>query len=229
MERGGDHRMSRLPCLIDSPTIRQSITVAGYQADVIVDPDATNGITVDSGGLSVKYPVAHSARIANTTPQAVNLAGASTPMTFPTIRWDTIGAITATANRLTTSANGLWLFGAHIGLVEGGFFGFNWTATIADKSPSPTFGCFAEDTVYTGDGLFTPGVAETGIVCAHPTAIMEMPAGVQVGVDTYFDETGVLAPAPTTGASSSPPTATAARNEMAGMEFWCVLLVPYAV
>lgn len=218
--------MTDYPCLADTATIEQLVTSAGYEADVQVDP-LNNGLSIRDAGLYSPGAICHSARIASSTPQNIPQGAGNETLnvTFNVGRWDTVARIIG-ASSLTTSAAGLWLFGACVGFVKPSAGFGNFVAAIVDVGGGG-FGVIAQDGSYTGDTNYVPGVAETGIISLNPTGLLELPAGITFGVQATADWAGTAyAPPTTTNASSSPPTAVAARNEMAGAEFWCALVRP---
>lgn len=216
--------MTDYPCLVDTDSIAQSVTSAGYQADLRLDPATDNALEMRPAGLAVRLGVAHSARIAASG--NTNIVDGAQAVAFNVVRWDTTGVI-AQANALRTDAPGLWLFGACISCfgTSGAAFG-NFIATITDTGGGG-YGDIAYDTAYSGQAAYTPGLAQTGTAALNPACLVELPSGAQFGVNVNSNfGGGVLVPANQIIGSSSPPLAVASRNEMAGIEFWCALVRP---
>lgn len=216
--------MTDYPCLVDTDTIAQSITVDGYQADVIIDPSADNAVVMRSGGMSAPQGVTHSARIATNVAQNL-LSDTPFAVAFNVQRWDTTGLIIQ-ANQLRTDAPGLWLFGASVTMADTSGATGNVFCSITDNGGTG-YGDIAIDSTYTGTAMYAPSPAEVGEVTLNPSVLIELPSGIGFGL-SIFANFGpvVVVPANQILASSSPPTAVAGTNEMASCEFWCCLVRP---
>lgn len=211
--------MTRMPCLYDSPSVAWRIDGGGLAADLVLDPDADNGLSIDAAGLVAKYGSFPTACVYRGTAQAM-ATGDTVAFTGPLVRWDTSGGTMAIAGGLVLPVTGLWAVGYQLavalGAVANGIFIAYCKAT---PSGAGTAFFFGQQSVC---GSQTPqaGTAET--FCASNFDYIFAGAGTTISLLADHTFGGTVNTVPSAGVTA----VTAGAAEFAGTELYAHLVVP---
>lgn len=204
--------MTRLPCLLDSPTVAWDMDGAGLSADLVLDPDATNALAIDEQGLVAKYGAMPTARVYRTTVQAI---GSPVTIAFNTTRWNTGGLVDGSSN-IVTNTGGLWYVWASVGITLGAVVEqFAYMNILATGAVVDTV---AQDTV-SGTQAPMAGTAES--IQLEASGYFECAAATTFSVQILHNFGGTVNTVP------SSPAAVGTAAEFAGTEMFACLVVPF--